>query len=204
MTFWSRGQQIVWRWGDVTEPHFAETLTVVRDDEDGLLAWLAAGTPVLRVGRADGLGLREDPATASTAPRVQVEGVWEGYDVLRVAPAGKPWSVWSFFTEGSRTFEGWYVNIEDPHTRVGTTTYTRDRIVDLEVEPDRTVYRKDVDELALAVEQGRYSREEADRFMRWLEQAEAMVAAWASPMCDGWEDFRPDPAWPVPESPPAH
>ena len=70
--------------------------------------------------------------------------------------------------------------------------------MDLEVEPDRSVFRKDVDELALAVEQGRCTDVEAAQFMAWLEEAEAMVDAWSSPMCDGWEDFRPDPAWPVP------
>jgi len=90
----------------VHEPHFAETLTVVRDDADGRVAWLPAGTPVLRIARADGLGLRDDPATAFTAPRVQATGVWDGYDVLRVVPTGARWSCWAFFEVGSPGFLG--------------------------------------------------------------------------------------------------
>ena len=27
---------------------------------------------------------------------------------------------------------------------------------------------------------------------------EALVADWGPPFCDGWESFRPDPAWPIP------
>lgn len=31
--------------------------------------------------------------------------------------------------------------------------------------------------------------------------AESLVAEWGSPFCDGWERFRPDPAWPIPGQP---
>src|SRR4029079_12426777 len=68
--YWPTGTQILWRSGDgplatgspiaedggQPQPRFAEPVTVVRDDADGLVAWLPTGTPVLRVGRADGLG----------------------------------------------------------------------------------------------------------------------------------------------------
>nr|WP_246416495.1 DUF402 domain-containing protein [Nocardioides luti] len=136
-----------------------------------------------------------------TAERTQLVGTWEEYDVLRVAPTGRPWSVWWFFPAGQATFEGWYVNLEDPHVRDADTTYSTDHVLDVWVEPDRTHHRKDVDELALAVEQGRYTPGQAARITAVAAEVEDVIAAWGPPFCDGWETFRPDPSWPVPQLP---
>jgi hypothetical protein len=59
---------------DTSVPHFAQPATVVRDDADGLVVWLACGTPVLRVARADGRGKREHPSTMSAADLVHERG----------------------------------------------------------------------------------------------------------------------------------
>jgi hypothetical protein len=182
-------------------PHFAEPVTVVRDDADALVAWLAVGTPVLRVARADGLGKRDDKSTLFTAEAVQDIGVHAYYDILRIAPTGRPWSVWVFFTEHTQEFAGWYVNLEDPHVRDERTVYTRDHVLDLVIEPDRTMTRKDEDELALAVAQGRYDAATAAAIEADAAEAEALVADWGPPFCDGWEHFRPDPTWPIPGLP---
>jgi hypothetical protein len=176
-------------------------VTVVRDDADGLVAWLPSGTPVLRVGRADGRGKRDDRITLFTAETVQDIGVWSEYDVLRVAPTGRPWTVWVLFAEDTKEFSGWYVNLEDPHVRDATTVYTRDHVLDLMVEPDRTASRKDEDELELAVTQGLHDAATAAAYEVELAAAESVVASWGSPFCDGWEHFRPDPAWPIPGLP---
>ena len=101
------------------EPHFAEPLTVVRDDADALVAWLAVGTPVLRAAQADGRVKRDDRSTRFTAETVQDVGVWADCDVLRVAPTGRPWTVWVMFAERTGEFAGWYVNLEAPHVRDG-------------------------------------------------------------------------------------
>ncbi len=76
--YWPAGEQIVWREGDgpigtgatvidTSGPHFAQPVTVVRDDADALVVWLPIGTPVLRAARADGLDKRDDPSTLFTA-----------------------------------------------------------------------------------------------------------------------------------------
>jgi predicted RNA-binding protein associated with RNAse of E/G family len=126
-------------------------VTVVRDDANALVVWLATGTPVLRAARADGLGKRHDPTTLFTAEHVQDRGVHACFDQLRIAPTGRPWSVWVFFTEGSEEFAGWHVNLGKPHVRNEHTAYTSDHVLDFVIEPDRTMVRKDEDELALAV-----------------------------------------------------
>lgn len=184
----------MWRY----ELGFAEPMTVVRDDDQGLVAWLSAGSPTRKVVRADGRPLRADAATMFTAERMVVDGVWEDHDVLRIAPTNAWWSVWAFFDADSHEFEGWYVNIEDPHTRGEAEVRTRDHVLDLWVEPDRTMSRKDEDELVLAVEQGRYNRDEAELITSVAESVEKVIADWGSPFCDGWEHFVPDPSWPVP------
>ena len=207
--YWSVGTQIVWREGDgplgtgpavpdASVPHFAQPMTVVRDDADGLVAWLACGTPVLRAARADGRGKRDDPATLFTAPLVCERGTHGLFDQLRIAPTGQPWSVWLLFAEGDREFAGWYVNLEQPHVRDDRAVYTSDHVLDLVVAPDRTWVRKDEDELELAVGQGVFDAERAARIEEDAAAAEAVVAAWGSPFSDGWESFQPDPAWPIP------
>lgn len=186
---------------DESVPQNVEPMTVVRDDGNGLVAWLAVGTPVLRVGRVDGLGKRDDKSTLFTAEPVQLVGRWTDYHVLRIAPAGRAWSVWTCFAERTREFVGWYVNLEHPHVRDEQAVYTRDHVLDLEVEPDRSVARKDEDELALAVEQGRFDAATAAEIEADAAEVEALVHDWGQPFCDGWDQFRPDLAWPIPPLP---
>lgn len=186
---------------DPSVPHFAQPVTVVRDDPDALVVWLPVGTPTLRAARADGLGKRDDPTTLFTTGLVQERGVHRLFDQLRVAPTGRRWSVWVFFAEGTGDFAGWYVNFEEAHVRDENTVYTSDRVLDLVIDPDKTMVRKDEDELALAVEQGVFDAVEATAIERDAAFVEALVAAWDSPFCDGWEHFRPDRAWPIPGLP---
>lgn len=207
--YWGVGTQVVWREGDgalgtgatvedTSVPHFAQPVTVVRDDVDGLVAWLACGTPVLRAARADGRGKRDDPDTLFTAPLVRERAAHALFDQLRIAPTGRPWSVWLLFAEGSGEFAGWYVNLEQPHTRDDCAVYTSDHVLDLVVAPDRTWVRKDEDELDLAVSQGVFDPGRAARIEEDAAAAEGVIAAWGSPFCDGWENFQPDPGWTIP------
>jgi len=210
--FWTAGTHIRW-WsgsgllaagpslataGDGQVPQNVEPMTVVQDDQWGLVAWLAVGTPVLRVARADGREKRDDKSTLFTAESVQCVGEWTGFDVLRIAPAGRRWSAWAFFTACTGGFAGWYVNFEDQHVRTACDLFTRDRILDLEVGPDGSVARKDEDELALAVEQGLLDAATAAETEADVAEVEDILHAWGEPFCDGWEQFRPDPTWGIP------
>lgn len=183
---------------DTSVPHFAQPVTVVRDDADGLVVWLRCGTPVLRAARADGRGKRDDPGTMFTTALAQERGTHALFHQVRIAPTGQPWSVWVFFSESSGEFAGWYVNLEAPHVRDDRGVYTSDHVLDLVMAPDRTLVRKDEDELALAVAQGVFDERRAAAIEENAAAVEAVVANWGSPFCDGWEAFRPDPAWPMP------
>lgn len=202
MSYWQPGTQIMWRYGDDARLDFACPMTVVQDDERALVAWLAAGTPVLKVVRADGQDLRAVPEDAFTVERKQVESVWVDYSVLRVYQPGRRWSVWHFFHGETGAFEGWYVNIEEPHARSGTATRSRDQVLDVWVEPDRSVERKDDEELTEAVAQGRFTPQEAVEIRAVADEVEAVIERWDSPFCDGWDRFLPDPSWRIPGLPP--
>ncbi|WP_183100173.1 DUF402 domain-containing protein [Nocardioides pelophilus] len=191
---WRRGDQILWRYGDAV----VHPMTVVEDGPDRLVAWLAMDTAILDFERVDGLDKRADKATLFTAPRRQRVTTWTGADVLRILEPGRRWSTWVFFDGTSGEFWGWYCNIEEAHRRSGRTTWTRDQVLDVWVEPDRRFERKDEDELVLAAEQGRYTQAEADDITSVAEEIEHVVRAWGSPFCDGWESFRPDAGWALP------
>jgi hypothetical protein len=204
--YFARGEQIRWHYRRPGwQPGDAETVmpaTVVADDAEALVAWVPVGTPYLIPRLENGAPLRSgDPRTAFTSPRTQGRDVWRGFHSLRIAPTGKPWSVWVWFEEGTFRFDGWYVNLEEPHVRDEAGVYSGDHVLDVVVEPDRSHRRKDEHELAEAVRQGRYTPEQASRIEAAAAQVEAVVDAWGSPFCDGWEHFRPDPAWRLPPLP---
>jgi predicted RNA-binding protein associated with RNAse of E/G family len=199
--YWARGTTIGWCYRRPGwrpgEPETVHPMTVVRDDADGLAAWLAPGTPIWFPVRADGARLRNDPSTMFTAARVQGTGLWHGHGILRVALTGRAWSVW-YFRGANGSFDCYYVNIEDPHVRDERCLYTSDHVLDVEVTAGGRHARKDEDELVEAVRQGRYSAEEADRIRAVADEVESVVERWRPPFSDGWETFVPDPAWPVP------
>ncbi|MEZ5097846.1 MAG: DUF402 domain-containing protein [Nocardioides sp.] len=120
------------------------------------------------------------------------------YDQVRIIPSGRAWSAWAMFQAESGAFSGWYVNLERPHVRDASSIYTSDRVLDLWVEPDGTIMRKDEDELVLALEQGALDAVTAKAALRDCQEVEAIVASWGSPFCDGWDSFRPDPRWITP------
>lgn len=204
--YWRPGDQVWWRYHrpgwQPGDPQTVHPVTVVRDDAEALVAWIAPGTPVARPERPDGRSMRDAPIEEMfTAPRVQRWGTWFGHGNLRYAPTGKPWSVWLFWDDDGR-FDGWYVNLEDPHVRDDRNLWTRDHVLDVVVEPDGRWSLKDEHELVAAVEQGRYTQDEADRIHAAARAAIAEVEAWAPPYGGDWASFRPDPAWPLPSLPP--
>ena len=128
--FLAAGEVVQWRYATRCDP-----MRVVRDDERGLVAWLAADTELLSSAPGDGLALRDRPlAERFQGERIPVVSTWQGGGVLRIAPTGRPWSVWVFW-EDDGSLAGHYVNLELPHRRCGNETNTRDLVLDLWLEP---------------------------------------------------------------------
>lgn len=199
--FWAAGTQILWQSRSPQGLPWIDPITVVRHDSGGLVAWLAAGTETPQPRRPDGADLRRDKSKLFTGERVAVRRPWRHNNVLRIAPTGKRWSVWLFWDCETRQFKGWYGNLEAPLQRNGNMMLTRDHTLDLQIALDRRYARKDEDELEIALSVGWYTQEEVDQILDDAAELEAVIDAWGPPFCDGWDNFNPDPMWPVPELP---
>jgi hypothetical protein len=89
------------------------------------------------------------------------------------------------------------VNLEELHVRGDRTIDSRDGILDVWVPAETGEPQwKDEDEFEAATRHGRLTAEQA-RAIR--TEGERVIAE--RPWPTGWEDFRPDPSWPVPALP---
>jgi len=120
--------------------------------------------------------------------------------ILSFAWPDTPYSVLLWTAEDRRRV--WYVNLQDPLVRTPIGFDTVDHVLDVVIELDRSSWRwKDEEELAEAVRDGLFSEAEAADFHLWGERAVERVLAGEPPFDRDWEDWRPDPGWPVPELP---
>lgn len=189
-----------WRTGDASS---IAPMRVVRDDERGLVAWLAPGTVLEAMGAPDGRRVRTIPLERRwLVERKRIVEQWWGNGVLRIAPVGLPWSVWLFWSEATGAdgeFAGWYVNLENAHERTNMATYSSDHVLDVEINAAGAIRLKDEDELEAAMTQGRIEAHEAEQINR---HADAAITAfhdghWA--FAREWIDWRPDPTWTIPQ-----
>lgn len=191
------GEAILWRYGRVVE-----TARVIRDDARGLIVWIPSGSARLESVPADGRRTREVPLEERfSVPWMIRESTWTGPGVVRVAPSGRPWSVW-FFRRPDGTPDGAYVNLELPHRRlVGASNgiVSRDLVLDLWVDAEHAgaedVWLKDADELEAAVLQGRFTLEQAEAVRSIADRVgEELIASGGWPLDEGWESWTPDAA----------
>lgn len=199
-SYFSPGTVVGWHYGIGTFP-----LTVVRDDERGLVAWLPEGSTGTFATPRDGRGLRD--RTLAERAQLALAGdwdltstAWRGRGVLRIAPAGRPWSLWYFHDDDG--FAEYYVNLELPHRRPidgSPHTYSRDLTLDLCIESDGSVWLKDEDELAAWTDVGIFTAEQAAEIHAAADQVRREVfepRAW--PLDEDWEGWRPPPLWDQP------
>jgi predicted RNA-binding protein associated with RNAse of E/G family len=163
-------------------PHF-----VVRDEDDLVVLWMPIGTLMKR-------------PVARGPIRGQADGDWEMYDhlwhtssQLSLIPWGRAHCIELLWNQADE-FAGWYVNIQEPLRRTPTGFETDDLILDIRVQPDETWAWKDEDELEEAVRLGRFTEAEAVEI-----RAEGERVIEERPWPTGWEDWRPDPAWGLPQ-----
>ncbi|MEU6483187.1 DUF402 domain-containing protein [Streptomyces sp. NPDC046887] len=200
---WAPGTQVLWRYRDNADGHvhICRPVTVVQDTEELLAVWMAPGTECVKPVLADGRPVYEEPlATRYTAARTTARARWAGAGVLKLARPDEPWSVWLFWEQGW-LFRSWYVNLEEPRTRWSRGVDSEDHFLDISVYPDRSWLWRDEDEFEQAQRSGLMGPEQARRVRAGGAAALETVRAWGSPFADGWEDWRPDPAWPVPRLP---
>jgi hypothetical protein len=194
---------VLWRYrgNGSDEVHICRPVTVVRDDPGLLAAWMAPGTECVKPVLADGSRIADEPlATRYLKPRALVVERWHGAGVLKLARPGEPWSVWLFWEPGWR-FKNWYVNLEEPRRRWSGGVDSEDHFLDISVAPDRSWQWRDEDEFAQAQAVGLMPAATARRVAEAGRRAVEVIQEWGSPFSDGWQNWRPNPAWPVPALP---
>lgn len=96
---------------------------------------------------------------------------------------------------------GWYVNLEEPWRESAFGFDTTDHLLDIWIDPDRNWRWKDEDHLAEALEVGLFHEEQAEAMRAEGERVIERIEAWSAPFDEGWENWRPDPEWPLPSIP---
>ena len=206
---WTPGSTAVYRFGRAGRAGSARLATVVEDGPDGLLLWVAVGSPTVAPRLADGRDIRDAPvALRGVLPRVRCTVPWHTSGTLMlIPPDGQPWSIWWFFLPDG-TFTGWYGNLEAPHhvrrTARGTQLVdTADRALDVWVPVGGEPLWKDEDEFeAYTGLPGRWTAEQAPAIRADGEHLMALARAGTRPFDGRWTTFRPDPSWPIPTFPP--
>jgi hypothetical protein len=188
-TNWRPGDVVVWSesWRGTT--YYSVPVRVVEDSERQLVYYLAERTR-----------FRFPPGSwpfADQHPWAHKDG-WSGHGVLLQYRPGAAHTVWHFWQGAERRFAGWYVNMQEPLRRGEQGFDTQDQELDLWVAADGTWQWKDEAELRDWVHSGRFTEAEAEAVR---EEGERVLAEWPFPT--GWEDWRPDPSWDVPELPDA-
>jgi uncharacterized protein DUF402 len=166
----------------------ARPFIVVHDRRDQLALYIPQGTPT-KV--PDGSGIPRDEWKLG-------DGVFE-HAALRLVEPGAAHSILLFWEE--ERFKSWYVNLERPLRRSAAGFDYLDQELDIVVEPDRSWHFLDEDEFAEAQRLGVLRPEEATAVLAEAERLVGRIERWEAPFCDGWENWRPDPAWRPPRLP---
>ena len=194
---WTTGDTILLREIHHGRIRVARPATLVRDAAYLVAAYLALGMRWKRpVDARTGARMRM-PATAWP---LQDAG-WERSRWLQLIEPGVAHAIHLWWLPPDWRFGGWYVNLQEPVRRGPLGFDYMDHMLDIVIGPDLSWRWKDEDELAEAVSVGLVTqawaaevRREGERVFERLERRQA-------PFCDGWEEWQPDPAWPLPALP---
>jgi hypothetical protein len=160
----------------------AQACRIVEETPESLALWIPAGAP----GKVPAGGLRIPEA------EWELESSSPSQSQLCLARPGRAHSIYLFWQPGG-ALEHWYVNFEQPLRRTPLGVDTFDEKLDLIVAPDGSYRWKDEDELEEAAALGLV---DADAVRA---EAARVLEEWPFPT--GWEDWRPDPSWPIPQLP---
>ena len=175
-------------------------MTLVEDAKDYLALWMPQGTTWKTATDAPGAVRLPTRAERFSRRMRTLEWVlgdfqWE-LDTLWVVPQCAAHAVSFGWSDG--TFVGWYVNLQEPLRRNGSTLRTMDLMLDLVISPSGEWMWKDEDEVQTLVDDGVFDAELVHRLREEGEQVLRAHHEGAPPFDGGWESWRPDPAWQMP------
>jgi hypothetical protein len=164
---------------------------VVADDGELLVTYLGPGAEGVWMGR-DADGRYVDRWVTDEPPHPHT---WTTHHVLALSRRGEAHSLWLLWTE-NWTFRGWYVQLQEPLAERNGGLETMDHALDVSVDPDGNWHWKDEDDFAEARALGVFDDAQAAAI-----RAEGKRVIAAEPWPTGWEEWRPDPSWTMPQLP---
>ena len=190
---WSEGEAFLVRYESADGVIRGALPTRVVGERNGYLAtWLAPGTTIAQPILADGRDLHDVTALErNTLPRASWIGPRRREGALILFPAAAAHSIHAFP-------HGWYVNLERKHVWHDRGVDTRDHILDIVCSSSRRWKWKDEDELRDSVVHEIVSAKLAAEIRAEGDRVVELIERWTPPFSDGWENWRPDPAWPAP------
>ncbi|MEJ7837431.1 MAG: DUF402 domain-containing protein [Thermomicrobiales bacterium] len=201
---WDHCDVITFRWRRKQPFDVALPVRVVEDRDDVTILYTAVGTPMKAEATADGRVMSRDVAPFFERQSLvggYVDWTWTTNHVLMFAFPDSLASIWLFFREGTWEFNGYYVNMQAPLDRTEVGFDSADYMLDIVVQPDFSWEWKDLDEFADARMHGFLPRELLDRIQVEAEATIPLIESRGFPFAAGYETWRPDPAWGVPELP---
>ncbi len=202
---WSYGDQVVLRYRMAGRMSWVGGVTVVEDSAACLMLYLAVGTPILQPVHLDGSSIpREIPYEERFGLDWRLgDGVWHSTARLFVAWPGAAHAFSAFWQGDDWTFLGWYVDLQASFARTTDGFASEDYVLDVLVEPDYSWSWKDEDEFAAAQRVGRFSAVQAAAIRMEATAVIESIEARRWPLDAGWEAWRPNPAWSIPQLPDA-
>jgi hypothetical protein len=188
---WHPGDSVLWR-GGIERVRWAMPHTFVGEQDNRVLLYCRPGT----LGKRPKSAFIDHPEQLATGNWQIRDHEWKWNHVLRMTPLERAHSLDLYWSDPTWEFLGWYVNLQAPLRRSALGFDTRDHALDITVEPDGTWQWKDEDHLEKAVAIGLFTDEEAEAI-----RAEGERVLAERPWPTGREDWRPDPAWPLPTLP---
>jgi hypothetical protein len=199
---WSSGATVALRYFPRGQLRWVKPVRVVEDSADEIALFLAAGTAIKKPvhpehGREINRSLPYDERFA--LDWVLGDAIWRDNSVLMLTKPGVAHSYWAFWSGGTWEFLAWYVNLQAPLARTEIGFDSEDHVLDLVIEPDLCSWQwKDEDELAAAIRVGRFTEDDARSIRAEGEKAIEALESRAWPFDQGWDHWRPDPAWSLP------
>jgi hypothetical protein len=201
---WSYGDVVTYRWRRKQPFDVALPMRVVEDRDDLTILYTAVGTPMKAEATADGRVMSRDVAPFIERQSLVggfVDWTWTTNHALMFSRPDSLASIWLFFKEESWDFNFYYVNMQAPLTRTALGFDGADYMLDIVVQPDFSWEWKDLDEFADARKHGILPAGLLDRIQAAGDETIPLIESRGFPFNAGYETWRPDPSWTVPELP---
>jgi hypothetical protein len=174
--------------------NFATTGWLLEQTPDHVVLGIVPGAQTAQM-----VGPREaGPARLAAGIEKLHEMPWHTQRRVWLMPFGVSHALGHFWDDATDEFVGYYINLQAPLCRSSIGFDSCDHVLDVVVDPDRSWQWKDEDELSFAVRLGLFCQQEA---VAIRAEGDRVIATLPNLLPTGWEDWRPDPSWPLPQLP---